>query len=121
MKKQVYAIGDRVEKVCVECNEERGHVVASITKRGLISRVTCAKCGVRSTFKSSEAGTTTTRTASPSGTPYDWTRTYRAGQTMMHPAYGLGEVISVVDPKKIDVLFSDRLRRLVHGRPQIAI
>jgi hypothetical protein len=41
VEKQTYAIGDRVEKLCAICQEERGHVVASITKRGLISRVTC--------------------------------------------------------------------------------
>ena len=45
IEKQTYAIGDRVEKLCAICQEERGHVVASITKRGLISRVTCPKCG----------------------------------------------------------------------------
>ena len=47
IEKQTYAIGDRVEKLCAVCQEERGHVVASITKRGLISRVTCPKCGTR--------------------------------------------------------------------------
>ncbi|MDQ3753275.1 MAG: hypothetical protein M3371_00910 [Acidobacteriota bacterium] len=118
MKKQIYAVGDRVEKACAVCGEERGHVVASITKKGVISRVTCAKCGTRGTFKSSDAaGAGGGRTSSSSGAPYDWTRTYRTGQTMLHPAYGLGEVITVIDPKKIDVLFADRLRRLIHGRP----
>jgi len=56
------------------------------------------------------------RSGAQTGTPYDWTRTYRAGQTMLHPTYGLGEVMALVEPKKIDVLFSDRMRRLVHGR-----
>ena len=50
IEKQTYAIGDRVEKLCAVCQEERGHVVASITKRGLISRVTCPKCGTRGSF-----------------------------------------------------------------------
>src|ERR1044072_6954790 len=50
VEKQTYAIGDRVEKLCAICQEERGHVVASITKRGLISRVTCPKCGTRGSF-----------------------------------------------------------------------
>ena len=50
VERQTYAIGDRVEKLCAVCQEERGHVVASITKRGLISRVTCPKCGTRGSF-----------------------------------------------------------------------
>jgi len=116
MEKQVYGVGDRVEKWCEVCEEERGHVVATVTKRGLISRVNCPKCGTRSSFKTSAAASGTRATAQTS-TPYDWTRTYRAGQTMLHPTYGLGEVMALVEPKKIDVLFSDRMRRLVHGRP----
>ena len=51
-EKPTYKVGDRVEKLCVTCGEERGHVVASVTKRGLISRVNCPKCGKLSSFKS---------------------------------------------------------------------
>jgi hypothetical protein len=35
---------------------------------------------------------------------------------MMHPTFGLGEVTAVIEPQKIDVLFSDRVRRLAHAR-----
>jgi hypothetical protein len=35
---------------------------------------------------------------------------------MMHPTYGPGEVTSVIEPQKIDVLFADRMRRLIHSR-----
>lgn len=115
MEKPVYSVGDRVEKLCTVCDEVRGHVVASVTKRGHISRVSCPQCNTRSTFKSG-TGASTTRSSAKTGAPYDWTRTYRIGQTMMHPSYGFGEVTAVIEPKKIDVLFEDRMRRLVHGR-----
>ena len=114
MEKQIYTVGERVEKFCVACGEERGHVVASVTKRGQISRVSCPQCGTRSTFKS-VAGARTTG-APKTGAPYDQTRTYRAGQSMTHPVFGSGEVTAVVDPQKIDVLFNDRMRRLIHAR-----
>lgn len=114
-EKRVYAIGDRVEKRCATCDEERGHVVLSVTKRGLVSRVNCPKCGTRSSFKSG-TGTTGKRSITNSDAPYDRLRTYRAGQTMLHPIYGLGEVMAVIEPQKIDVLFSDRMRRLIHAR-----
>ena len=115
MEKQTYAIGDRVEKLCVVCQEERGHVVASVTKRGLISRVTCPKCNTRSSFSS---GTKVTggRAKSVSSEPYDRTRTYRTGQIMVHPMWGAGEVTALIEPRKIDVLFADRIRRLIHSR-----
>lgn len=115
MEKQGYAVGDRVEKLCAVCGVERGHVVASVTKRGQVSRVSCPVCGTRSTFKSGVKASGS-RTSLQAGAPYDMARTYRAGQTMMHPSFGLGEVTAVIEPQKIDVLFADRLRRLIHGR-----
>ena len=117
MEKHTYAIGDRVEKLCAVCGEERGHVVASVTKRGQISRVSCPICGTRSTFKSG-TGAGATRAAAKVGAPYDRTRTYRVGQTMLHPTYGQGEVTAIIEPLKIDVLFADRIRRLIHSRVQ---
>jgi hypothetical protein len=113
IEKVVYSVQDRVDKLCAVCNEERGHVVTSVSKRGQISRVSCPKCGTVSTFKSSTS--TAPRPKQP-GSPYDQTRTYRAGQTLLHPTYGQGEVTSVIDSHKIDVLFADRMRRLIHSR-----
>jgi hypothetical protein len=115
MEKPQYAIGDRVEKLCLVCGEVRGHVVALINKRGQISRVSCPQCGTRSTFKNKKDKMH--GRSLPQDSPiYDWTRTYRKGQIMMHPTFGLGEVTAVIEPKKIDVLFSDRVRRLIHSR-----
>ena len=114
IEKTEFVIGDRVEKLCVKCGEERGHVIASLTKRGKISRVTCPKCGTVGSFKS--GATTGTRRKLDPGAPYDQTRSYRTGQTMMHPTFGQGEVTALIEPQKIDVLFADRMRRLVHAR-----
>lgn len=114
-EKPTFVVGDRVEKLCVKCGEERGHVIASLTKRGKISRVSCPKCGTVGTFKTG-AATGTRRKLDP-GAPYDQTRAYRAGQTMLHPTFGQGEVTALIEPQKIDVLFADRMRRLVHQRP----
>ena len=111
----MFAVGQRVDKLCTICMVERGHVVASVTKRGHVSRVTCPICGTRSSFKSG-AKTSGSRASAQTGAPYDPTRMYRAGQTMMHPSFGLGEVTALIEPQKIDVLFADRMRRMIHGR-----
>jgi len=42
-EKPAFVVGERVEKFCIKCQEERGHVIASLTKRGKISRVSCPK------------------------------------------------------------------------------
>jgi hypothetical protein len=114
MAKQTYSVGERADKLCAVCNEERGHMVTSVTRHGQISRVGCPKCGTISTFKSSAR--TSPRPPAHDLSPYDRTLTYRAGQTMMHTIYGVGEVTALVEPRKIDVLFPDRMRRLIHSQ-----
>ena len=114
MDVQTYQSGERVEKFCAVCGEERGHVVASVTKAGRITRVSCPKCGTRSPFKAGVV--TAVRPAAKSGEAYDRTRTYRAGQSLTHPVFGAGEVTALVEPQKIDVLFPDRMRRLIHSK-----
>lgn len=117
MDKQLHVVGERTEKLCTVCNEERGHIVASVNKRGQINRVDCPKCGTRSAFK--QSASTAQRSSAKPGSPYDRKHTYRAGQMMMHPNYGQGEVTALIEPMKIDVLFSDRLRRLIHSRAEV--
>lgn len=114
MEKQRYRVGERADKLCAICNEERGHVVTSVGKRGQISRVNCPKCGTLSTFKLSSR--TSPRLSAQPPSPYDRTRIYRAGQTMMHSTFGMGEVTALIEPQKIDVLFLDRVRRLIHAQ-----
>ena len=115
MEKQLFTVGDRTDKFCAACDEERGHVVTSVTKRGQISRVSCSKCQTVSTFQS--AARTSPRPATKTASPYDRTLTYRAGQSMMHEMFGIGEVIRLIEPRKMEVLFQDRLRRLIHAQP----
>jgi hypothetical protein len=115
MEKKMYSVGQRVEKFCTICDEQLGHIVKSVTKLGKISRVNCVRCRTLGTFKT---GATVKSQNSPlrSGLPYDRTLKYRSGEMMMHPTFGLGEVTALVEPQMIDVLFTDRVRRLIHAR-----
>lgn len=115
MEQRRYIVGDTVEKLCGVCSEERNHVVASVTKQGRVSRVDCPKCHMRSTFSSKQTTSKGSVHTKPS-VPYDQHHTYRAGQFMLHSTYGSGEVTAVIDTRKIDVLFADRMRRLVHAQ-----
>jgi hypothetical protein len=116
IKKQTYTVGENVEKVCAECNELLPHVVKSVTKTGSVSKVNCSKCGALGTFKAIPNLSKIQGLATKTGEPYSMTRTYRTGQIMAHPSFGTGEVMTVFDTKQIDVLFTDRIRRLVHSR-----
>lgn len=116
MENQLHTVGERVEKFCLTCGEQLGHIVKSVTKQGKISRVACSVCGVSGTFKASAKVTDISELSTKTGAPYDRTKTYRQGQIMMHPTFGVGAVTTVFDTNTIDVLFLDRVRRLIHSR-----
>ncbi len=114
---QPNALGQLVEKFCLTCGEDQSHKVVALTKKGLISKVVCSNCATISTFKN--VAKEAAATGEPKvGTPYDRTRTYRKGQAMMHSSFGYGEVVSVIEPQKIDVKFAGGLRRLIHSQVQ---
>jgi hypothetical protein len=118
MNKPIYTVGENVEKFCTACNEQLGHIVKSITKTGSVSRVTCSRCGLLGTFKPIANLSKIQNLATQTGDPYSQSRTYRTGQVMAHPTFGTGEVIKVFNTSAIEVLFVDRVRRLVHSRYQ---
>jgi len=110
-EKRTFKLGDRVEQMCLTCGEERGHVVASISKTGKVTRVSCPICDSRVPYR---AGTSQ-RASAKTGAPYDSTLTYRRGQMLVHKTFGEGEVTALIEPQKMDVLFADRMRRLIHA------
>jgi hypothetical protein len=110
--KESFKIGDRIDQMCITCNEERGHIVVSMGKTGRITRVSCPMCASRVMYR---AGTTR-RASNRVGAPYDRGRTYRKGQTLLHATFGEGEVTAIVEPQKMDVLFADRVRRMIHAQ-----
>ena len=110
-EKPVFKIGDRVDQMCITCNEVRGHIVVSLSERGRITLVSCPMCKSRVGYR---AGTAR-RASNQVGAPYDRTRTYRKGQTLIHPLFGEGEVTAIIEPQKMDVLFADRIRRMIQA------
>ena len=110
-EKPVFKIGDRVDQMCISCNEVRGHIVVSVSRAGKITRVGCPMCASRVMYR---AGTT--RASNKPGAPYDRTRAYRKGQTLTHPTFGEGEVTAIIESEKMDVLFGDRIRRMIHAQ-----
>jgi transcription elongation factor Elf1 len=106
-----FLVGDRIEQMCMTCNEERGHLVASVSTRGKITRVSCPMCGAQVPYKAGSIR----KTSNIISAPYDRRRTYRKRQTLMHAMFGEGEVTAIIEPRKMDVLFADRMRRLIHA------
>jgi hypothetical protein len=82
---------------------------------GQITKAICGACETSSTF-SRGVKTSFAIGKSKAASPYDRTRKYRKGQSMMHSMFGQGEVTDVIEPCKIDVLFGDKTRRLIHAQ-----
>lgn len=116
MEKQTPGIGTRVEKFCAPCGEQLGHIVTSVNKLGKISRVACSACGTSGTYKASAKLLSIAELSTKTGAPYDQTKTYRQGQIIAHSTFGVGAVMTVCSAQTMDVLFLDRVRRLVHSR-----
>lgn len=111
--KKTYEAGTTILMPCSVCDSEQEHMIRTVTKQKAITKADCVVCETSSTFRQG-VKTSVSMTKSKSVSPYDRTRRYRRGQVMMHSVFGLGEVTSVIDTQKIDVLFGDCTRRLIH-------
>lgn len=114
-KTKAYSVGDSIEMMCSACEIEQMHSVETVTKMGVITKVRCETCETSSTFtRGVKTGVSMGKARNAS--PYDRIRKYRIGQAMMHEKFGRGEVTAVMDRHKIDVLFGDQTRRLIHDQ-----
>ena len=115
MKTKKFEAGETVENQCASCELEQAHTVETVTKQGKITKTTCQVCGTGNTY-SKGVKTSTAMSKTKSAAPYDRNYKYRKGQAMLHSMFGQGEVTAVIEPQKIDVLFGDRTRRLIHAQ-----
>src|SRR5437588_153132 len=117
MKEKQYTVGDSIEVMCSVCDLEQNHRVLTVTKQGRITKLACEACDTENTYSRGEK-TSVNVGRGKNAAPYDRTRRYRKGQAMDHATFGRGEVTAVIEPHKIDVLFSDRTRRMIHDQGQ---
>lgn len=115
MKNEKFEVGQTMEVMCSACETEQIHMIETVTKQGKVTKLACGTCQTVSTF-SKGVKTSVAMTKSKLTTPYDRTRKYRKGQAMVHSVFGQGEVTAVIEPQKIDVLFGDQTRRLIHAQ-----
>ncbi len=114
MEKKKFAVDVKVEILCSSCDTDQSLTVVTVTKQGQITKLACDACATVSTYKSGVK--TSIGMTSKSGSAYDRTRKYRKGQAMLHSTFGQGEVMALIEPQKIDVLFGDQVRRLIHAQ-----
>lgn len=115
MKTIAYAVGESIEMMCSACDLEQNHKIQTVTKQGKITKASCEACETVSTFTRG-VKTSVSMGTGKNASPYDRMRKYRKGQAMTHDKFGRGEVTAVIEPQKIDVLFGDQTRRLIHAQ-----
>lgn len=115
MKKGKFIVGDSILLICSGCGGESPHSIESVTKLGKISKTNCIGCGAVSTYSRGVKTSFELGNSSPAQ-PYDPSKKYRKGMAMTHSLFGFGEVTAVPDPHKIDVLFGNKTRRLIHAQ-----
>lgn len=115
IKTKAYSVDESVEMMCSACDLEQNHKIQTVTKQGKITKASCEACETVSTFTRG-VKTSVSMGTGKNASPYDRMRKYRKGQAMTHDKFGRGEVTAVIEPQKIDVLFGDQTRRLIHAQ-----
>ena len=110
-----YEAGQTVEMSCSVCDGDKPDTVQTVRKLGKMTKAVCDVCETLSTFRRGKK-VSVDMNKSKAGIPYEFSVKYRKGQAIMHPTFGQGEVTNVVDGQKIDVLFGDDVKRLIHGQ-----
>ncbi len=129
-------VGDDIECTCPRCKVILSHTVLFFGEDGRIGAVQCRTCGLQQPYRSH--GHAGLRSPPPSPKmlralveggsfaervsrldqgailPYDMGTRFRAKDTIMHPRFGIGFVLRVLEGK-MEVLFREGVKLLVHG------
>lgn len=137
-------IGKNVDGWCTRCKLVLSHTIEAVVN-GKITRVHCNSCGGQHAHRKQPPGTRAVR-AHTSGSrtvsttskkdpkrpteyesllrgrtaagarPYSTSARFKVGDLLSHATFGLGAITGERDNVKIEVLFADGPRMLVHGQ-----
>lgn len=133
-------VGKDVDSWCTKCKMVLAHTIEAVAN-GRISRVHCNTCNGQHAYRAKAPGTagaTRARTTRSTGTraapaavlyadlvrgrdaaaakPYATTDRFAERDLIKHASFGLGVVTSLKDVNKIEVLFADGAKTLIHRR-----
>ena len=123
--------GDDVDARCGKCKDVRTHVIVAVSSQGQIERVQCRTCQGAHNYKNPAPKKTSTSSSSRSSSggagrsssavvptgptkPYSPRESFKIGDQISHPNFGLG-MVSDVRASKIDVKFGRETKILIHA------
>ncbi len=136
-----YSVGGDVDAHCTKCKMELAHVIVAMVE-SRPKRVQCKTCGSTHNYKSSSdarasakraarRSSTTTRSSTAKANDYETlmqgkdvsrasryrvSEAFDEGMVLDHKKFGLGLVLKNIGDDKIEVIFRDGLKTLIHGR-----
>ena len=134
------AIGKDIDSWCTRCKMVLAHTVEAVVN-GRVTRVHCNTCGGQHAYRANPPGTsserrtrsradgdraaakpardyaTLVRGRDPAGArSYSLTEHFKDGELIRHATFGLGVVTGLRDGNKIEVMFPDGSKILIHRR-----
>jgi len=129
-------VGDDIDCTCPRCKVILSHTVLFFGEDGRIGAVQCRTCGLQHPYRSHGRAGVRRAHRSPKTLkelveggsfeermsrldqglvrPYDMGESFRARDAIEHRRFGIGFVLRVVEGR-MEVLFKDGVRTLVHG------
>ncbi len=136
MPNKSLSAGDYVASRCTKCKEQTNHTIVAMVGTKVV-RVECNTCGSVHNYHGEKAAKApkTTRTSTTSSKPrttkyqrdweelmanvrpeeaipYSMATPMRDGMLIQHPSFGLGQVISITKPNKMEVRFAGGIKLL---------
>jgi hypothetical protein len=123
-------IGDRVDSYCGRCKMMLAHTVESI-ENGKIKKCHCNTCGAQHAYRAKSpkriGGIPTSFEAADydkliksqdaeKAKKYATSERFQPTELIKHASFGVGIVLNCKESNKIEVLFQDGAKTLVHGR-----
>lgn len=129
------AVGTEIEAQCGRCHDATNHVILTM-ENDKPKRGRCLTCEAEHLYRKPKGpeeprakGTRKLKDDVPTifanameaagdvaAQPYKLSALYQAGQKLKHKAFGEGVVLEVPRPQVIEVVFSDKIRKLAQGR-----
>lgn len=131
--------GDDVDSWCGVCKSILAHTIEAMVGESP-ARVHCNTCGAQHKYRPNKPGTKKARKTKVAGSPrarttratsyqkllegkdlalakrYSFHDRYAADDVLSHPKFGIGVTTTVKDSNKIEVVFEDGVKTLIHGR-----
>jgi hypothetical protein len=119
------AAGSNIDAYCPSCKSVKPHVVVAM-KGTRAAKTECSVCGSVHPYRKNPPDTRAKKRSQYEDAmegrdvskpiPYKFTRKFNLDDVIQHKSFGIGLVTRVISEKKMEVLFEESTKLLIHGR-----